>query len=458
MPCGLHGVIVRRFYADQCYFKIFMNSDSTLLSEHPTAPGCSNSIPAYTKPTHRPREVWIDSLKGFMMFFVIYGHATADDDIINYIYSFHMPIFFLLSGMLFRFNREKSCLLFIKKKFGSLMLPYFALSLYAAPLREWMERIGEANSQSALDLAEGTLLSNADFGLKMSSNTNWFIPCLFLTTVVSFLIWKAGFGLTRRLNQCFRNAGKKFRAYYQLINRKIPVVDLVIALIFLAVFAVCTLLGLNHGSGGIWHWKVALYATGFYLLGYLIMPMTGTIRSRIFQHRKVLGIIILLLFTAGFLLSYRNGYVSMIHNKYKNLGLYYASAVATCLAWILLFMTSPKSPLRFAAPIRRILTFVGTRTFPYIAFQVPVMKLIRHYVPFFRQSGEIYVLALSLLLFFGLMPLADRINRIIPKQFRLTLIPQEIRSRAVRYLRRILSACSARRIFRILHIRRTVWR
>ena len=40
------------------------------------------------------RVEWIDMAKGLGIIFVLLGHARFPDEIITWIYSFHMPLFF----------------------------------------------------------------------------------------------------------------------------------------------------------------------------------------------------------------------------------------------------------------------------------------------------------------------------------------------------------------------------
>ena len=47
------------------------------------------------------RKKYIDILKGIGIFYVILGHVTHTSFLFRYIYSFHMPLFFFISGMLF---------------------------------------------------------------------------------------------------------------------------------------------------------------------------------------------------------------------------------------------------------------------------------------------------------------------------------------------------------------------
>lgn len=68
------------------------------------------------------RLTWIDVLKGIGIFYVTFGHLYPALSIEKHIYSFHMFLFFFLSG--FVYKRPLSSLSFIKKKAISLLLPF----------------------------------------------------------------------------------------------------------------------------------------------------------------------------------------------------------------------------------------------------------------------------------------------------------------------------------------------
>lgn len=85
---------------------------------------------------------WIDNAKGFAMLCVVLGHAITgpireNNDILglmyNFIYLFHMPLFFFLSGYLYQCNEHKylvgkiSKLIYAKAQY--LMIPYFSYSI-----------------------------------------------------------------------------------------------------------------------------------------------------------------------------------------------------------------------------------------------------------------------------------------------------------------------------------------
>lgn len=72
------------------------------------------------------RIYWIDWLKVFTMILVVYAHASSNV-IVTMIYSFHMPLFFMISGFLHK-NRAFKDELKITAK--SLIIPYFILTFF----------------------------------------------------------------------------------------------------------------------------------------------------------------------------------------------------------------------------------------------------------------------------------------------------------------------------------------
>jgi len=76
---------------------------------------------------------WIDSIKGFGAILVILGHLNPMAPIECYIYSFHMPLFFFLSGILK--SRQKNFVPFLQKKAKSLLIPFVIWNLVSVLYR-----------------------------------------------------------------------------------------------------------------------------------------------------------------------------------------------------------------------------------------------------------------------------------------------------------------------------------
>lgn len=82
------------------------------------------------------RNEYIDFLKGFAIFLVVAGHSIVDLEqltpLFNFIYSFHIPLLFFLSGYI----EEKNCNKYISRKLHmllkrtkSLLIPYFVWTI-----------------------------------------------------------------------------------------------------------------------------------------------------------------------------------------------------------------------------------------------------------------------------------------------------------------------------------------
>ncbi len=72
---------------------------------------------------------WIDMAKGIGIILVILGHGIFPNKLIIWLYSFHMPLFFFLSGAVFSINRYSTFKDFSKHKINTLLIPslYFAI-------------------------------------------------------------------------------------------------------------------------------------------------------------------------------------------------------------------------------------------------------------------------------------------------------------------------------------------
>lgn len=76
----------------------------------------------------KERKEYLDAVKGIGDILVIWGHVYAPEYINIFIYSFHMPLFFIVSGMLL--NVDENTNVFIKNKCKNLMYPYFVFSFF----------------------------------------------------------------------------------------------------------------------------------------------------------------------------------------------------------------------------------------------------------------------------------------------------------------------------------------
>ena len=77
------------------------------------------------------RENWIDVTRGIAILAVLIGHSGTIPTIHIYIYGFHMPLFFILSGYLFNYVKYFSMGVrrFVFKRAKMYVLPYFVFAI-----------------------------------------------------------------------------------------------------------------------------------------------------------------------------------------------------------------------------------------------------------------------------------------------------------------------------------------
>lgn len=86
---------------------------------------------------NKQRIRWIDFSKAICIYFVVLGHALSYYEINecrfrNFIYLFHLPVFFFISGYLFRIKeKEKTPLSYFLSNTKSLIVPYVFLNVLA---------------------------------------------------------------------------------------------------------------------------------------------------------------------------------------------------------------------------------------------------------------------------------------------------------------------------------------
>lgn len=333
----------------------------------------------------KPRIVWIDILRGGMMFFVVWGHCTARGDIERYIFSFHMAAFFFISGLTFSFNKETDPLKYLLKKVRTLLVPYFLLNLYVTPLYYLNVQTGVNKDVPIWKLALGVLASNVDTKLPMASNTTWFITCLFITDMLFF-------------------------AFRKLIKNDIHLAGGV--LLFTATAYAIGIIKRFEG-GGLWHWQTAFTAVIFYMCGYFFMRNIEPIKKFLTEKTWRTYLICAVLLADGLLLSQLNSRVSMVNDKYGNTLYFYLGAFSTTLAatFLVMLLSEHGAFVKLMTPIN----FIGKTTLAYIALHVPLMKLLSYYTPLGKES-EPYRLAMVFLLYFGLIPVAWLVSKLLPKK------------------------------------------
>ena len=138
------------------------------------------------------RQAWIDTAKGLLIILVVIGHARDFGYpmiITKYIFWFHMPAFFALSGLLFKPPGEAFSLkAWAIRKSGHLIVPYLSF-LTVVTLYRYCILFAQHNISISWVLRDlqYVIVGGRAFHSIMYA-TFWFIPCLFLTQFLFVLI------------------------------------------------------------------------------------------------------------------------------------------------------------------------------------------------------------------------------------------------------------------------------
>lgn len=131
------------------------------------------------KTLNKNRLEYLDILRGFGIIFIVIGHITYNDAVRNWLYSFHVPLFFFAAGAVYK---KRTVSYDLKRRAMTVLVPYYSFG--AAELVYWqlLERHYRPSEMSFGQCALGLLIGKYDL-LDFNSHL-WFLPCFFVTVVL----------------------------------------------------------------------------------------------------------------------------------------------------------------------------------------------------------------------------------------------------------------------------------
>lgn len=147
---------------------------------------------------------WIDNLKGIGIILIVLGHCFYPDKsiFISYIFSFHIILFFFLSGLMFHDKKHSVFYDFLKNKFQRLIIPYFFFNFMMFVFLKAKDLILQEQDfwvsfvwfiQWVLYGSFFIIPDNGHYFL-IPDNINlvniptWFLMCLFVISIVYFVL------------------------------------------------------------------------------------------------------------------------------------------------------------------------------------------------------------------------------------------------------------------------------
>ncbi len=257
----------------------------------------------------KERVHWIDIAKGIAILCVFFGHTVSTPSLlVKFVYLFHMPVFFMLSGYVFSNKRNFKDFLLVKLK--TVVLPIFTIGL------------------------AGAVLVGAVFQVVKHEDPGW--KWLFLNPIVQYgthsLLWYLAALFVLLL--IFYGLTKLFKDRVKLL---IPVSFL----LGLVSYCFIRFVGITLP----WSIDTALVALPFTAIGYGIKK--ADISQKI-KHPAVLIVAAALCIAAGYFNYSYFGSIDMHTNAYGNIFLFYIGAVSGSIMVISLSMLINKNaPLEY---------------------------------------------------------------------------------------------------------------
>lgn len=289
------------------------------------------------------RENTVDIAKGIGIISVIIGHLNhffAYEDLVPIIiYSFHMPLFIILSGYVFNYHPEASAKEYCYKRFSQIMKPYFMFAaitfLYDNARRGW-----DADGVYGIFIGNG-IDNHLNFNIAL-----WFLPMLFLCNIVFWCIVR----LSKYIDKMWISQ---------------------VMLILLSFFLTGVGYGMiMHQKRLPWGIETALFSQIFMLIGYTF-KMVKNKYSVDRKNKKTILCICPIIAAIWWIGVKINGRVDMNAGRYGNVWCFFIVAICGFyLVWQISYLISK---IHIA---NKILSVLGRDSLYIMAYHIPASYLV----------------------------------------------------------------------------------
>ena len=274
---------------------------------------------------------YVDIFRAIGIILMIIGHMKIGRKCDHFIHAFHMPMFFIISGVFF--NNTIDARTFIKKKLKTLIIPYFAFGILFYLI--WLIR--HFNNISLKPLINLFYINTE--GLPIAGAL-WFLTALFFTEVLYYYIDKIKIGtLKNLLIICIAILGNVARI---ILPFRLP-----------------------------WALDAAFVGIGLFHIGNLIKKNKDQrIIKNILNFKSVY---FLILIPVNIVLIFSNEYVNMRCGIYGNIPLFWINAI---LSTIIGINISKKLEKELNENIKYYITEIGKNSIVYLCLNQFVIKIV----------------------------------------------------------------------------------
>ncbi|MEA5466705.1 acyltransferase family protein [Leptothoe sp. PORK10 BA2] len=374
-----------------------------------TVPVSDHSTDQLKPSSQSKRFPWLDMAKAYGIFLVYYGHFV--EEILEYkefavetaayqqykcIYAFHMPLFFMLSGFVYK-HKEQPLGSFLYQKVLTRIVPALFFNILALGIY-FLDHLVRGNNGFAENYSVPSILVDVLTGYPFSNFITWFLFCLFTVELLNHSVypfikdnlWKSvGLAILTLL------VGYYLVGLNQTLKSSLP------------------LRGLDT-----WYLNSSLIGLSFYQLGF-ILKQSNIVAWFEQPLHKYVGLVITLVATVttfnlnqGPFLDPR-GIVALAVTSYGNLFLFVTTAIIGSLFIILLSLSLPsvKGVVFFG---KNTLILLGMN-FLYVNIATPIIGKLDPSIFESWVTVTLFTLGLTLVSFLVNVPIIQLINRLVPQ-------------------------------------------
>ncbi|RHF91387.1 acyltransferase family protein [Phocaeicola plebeius] len=269
----------------------------------------------------------LDITKAIGIIMVVVGHTQLPTFMSNFIWSFHMPLFYIISGIILSQKKYTSFKLFLTRKIRTLIIPYIIFSIIIFEGYKLLSL--PINNHPIQEVISGW------YGIAL-----WFLPNLFLTELIFFYIMK--------------------------LNKKLVI----------SILCILAILGYIIGPGVV-PYKLTTLCPSICFLG--IGYISSTLYLQIIKNNSLIKIFIFTIIT--FFISVINiPRLDLAWNQIGNPILGYIGGICGTL----LVLTFSKNIITLNKTIKKILLYIGSNTLIILAFHQLILASLKelsvHYI------------------------------------------------------------------------------
>ncbi len=307
--------------------------------------------------TSKERVFALNAAKAVGILLIVIGHVFHDQGVYaQYVYSFHVPLFFFLTGV--TFSRGKSGFWkFLIRKILRLLVPFYIFAAVSWGAYALLGKFVSSFAEKAIDSGIAAVIISTLRGYCAANTPLWFLPCLLLELLILYAIT---FIIDR--------AAAKSRLSYALFG-----ISIIAAIVIQCVIYKFSLFPTKVP---IFKVDVAVAMLPFSLSGVLFSKLAVSNQKAV--RKPYIFILSLLCIAAGGFSALKlNILVGYQSSEYGRISVFYLSAFMSALGFTLLCFFIPKL---------KVISYIGSNTMPILLMHKFPVVFFHTMCPFISEK------------------------------------------------------------------------